>query len=293
MSHTIQSLYRNILLRLKTIYFAEEAKAIADRVIEHFFYHTPVQRAISGNLPVSDLQVQDVEIAVGRLMQNEPLQYVLGTAWFMDMEFDVSPAVLIPRPETEELVSLILKWYKDTKPGIPLRVLDIGTGSGCIAVAIKRNIPGACVTALDISEGALSVAKSNADKLNADVEFLQCDILGEQHWHDHRYYDVIVSNPPYVTRSEEHKMLSNVLNFEPHAALFVPDNDPLLFYRAIIRFAKNRLHDHGTLWFEINESYGEDLKQLTLDHGFKDVNIIFDFQGKSRFLQCHSTNSPF
>ncbi len=287
MPDTIQSLYRNILFKLKTIYSEEEAKAICNRVIEHFFNYTPLQRVGSVEIEVTENQVQNVEIALEKLMHYEPLQYVLGTAWFMDMELEVSPAVLIPRPETEELVSLILNWSKHSKPVDPLFVLDIGTGSGCIAIALKRNIPGAHVTAVDISGEALTVARANSVKLDEVVEFIQADILNEQHWNGFHEYDIIVSNPPYVTRSEARQMLPNVLKYEPHTALFVPDEDPFLFYRAIINFAKMRLRKGGTLWFEINEAYGERLKELLLDHDFKDVNIIFDFQGKSRFLQCY------
>jgi release factor glutamine methyltransferase len=165
-----------------------------------------------------------------------------------------------------------------------LHLLDIGTGSGCIAISLKDNLHGSQVTGLDISKDALCIAKANAEKHKLDIVFIHADILDQNQWEQLPEYDVIISNPPYVTHAEKSYMLPNVINFEPHIALFVPDEDPLLYFRYILLFAKTRLRDGGTLWFEINEAYADELKQLSLDQGFKDVNIIFDIHGKSRFL---------
>lgn len=287
MTKTIQAEYRSIIQQFSEIYSAEEARAIADRLFEHIFKFTPAQRVLSGNtIPGAEL-LKQLQEAAKRIQDHVPLQYVTGHAYFMEMEFKVSPSVLIPRPETEELVSMIIGQLKDhddlQQPGI----LDIGTGSGCIAVSLKHYLPGSEVTAVDISVEALAVAAANAGLYKADVQFIKADILDPGCWELLPVCDVIVSNPPYVTHLEKPLMLPNVLNYEPHTALFVPDDDPLLFYRAILRFAKCKLSNKGVLWFEINEMYGPELKNMAIDQGFSEVNIIFDFRGKSRFLQCY------
>jgi release factor glutamine methyltransferase len=268
------------------LYSNYEARSMADRLIEHYFQLSPVQRVLSGKLLVDGAKIHLIEEAVGQLLRNIPLQYVLGTAFFMDMEFIVNSAVLIPRPETEELVSLILKQYSGYKTENQLRILDIGTGSGCIAIALKRNIAGSNVLAVDISPEALKVATANATKNEAEINFIKADILDQTQWTALSQFELIVSNPPYITNSESKYMQANVLDNEPHTALFVPDHDPLVFYRAIMALSKIKLCAGGCLWFEINEMFGDELRHIALDQGFNEVNIIFDFHGKSRFLQC-------
>ncbi len=286
MANTIQAEYKGLVQLLCNNYPAEEARAIADRLFEHFFKLSPARRMLAANtVPEHELLVQLRE-AVKKIQDQVPLQYVTGQAYFMEMEFMVNPSVLIPRPETEELVSMIIAHVKRNENLHQPEILDIGTGSGCIAVSLKHNLPESRVTAVDISEEALSVAAANADIYHTDVEFIRADILDENSWEALPGYDVIVSNPPYVTHLEKQQMLPNVLNYEPHTALFVPDDDPLLFYRAILRFAKSKLCNKGVLWFEINEMYGQELRNMAIDQGFSEVNIIFDFRGKSRFLQC-------
>lgn len=286
MAHTIQAEYKSIVQLLCGNYPAEEARAIADRLFEHFFKLSPARRMLAANtIPDHDLMVQ-VHESVKKILDNVPLQYVTGQAFFMEMEFRVNPSVLIPRPETEEMVSMVIAQLKRNENHQQLRIIDIGTGSGCIAVSLKYNLPGSTVTAVDISEDALAVAAVNAGAYHTAIEFIQADILNEECWETLPDCDIIVSNPPYVTHSEKPLMQSNVLNYEPHTALFVPDDDPLLFYLAILRFAKSKLRNNGVLWFEINEMYGAELKNMAIDQGFNEVNIIFDFRGKSRFLQC-------
>ncbi len=285
-SPSIQAFYNDIVLKLKALYPNEEARAMADRLFEFFFSFSPAQRILNGSTLIKAANMPLVEAAVVSLLKQVPLQYVLGKADFMDMEFVVNPSVLIPRPETEELVSLILKDISIHKPDMELHVLDIGTGSGCIAVSLKRFLPTSIVTAIDISKEAITVAEANAVKNKADVTFIQCDILDESLWEMLPPYDLVVSNPPYVTLAEKPFMQHNVLDYEPHTALFVPDTDPLLFYRNIIAFATKKLKNGGSLWFEINEQFGNELKFMALEQGFEEVNIIFDFRGKSRFLQC-------
>ncbi len=286
MPHQIKSLHKNILLKLKALYTAEEASALTDRLFEHFFDLSPAQRVMSGSATADEAKISVLNEAVVDLLSQIPLQYVLGTAYFMDMELDVNPSVLIPRPETEELVSLILKELTSRGPVKELRILEIGTGSGCIAIALKRNLPGSLVSAVDISADAICVAAANAQKYKAEVSFIRADILDRMQWELLPQSDLMVSNPPYVTHSEKKLMLPNVLDHEPHLALFVPDEDPLVFYRCIADFAKTRLSDAGSLWFEINEMFGKELRDMVLSRGFEEVNIIFDFRGKSRFLQC-------
>ena len=286
MNHTNQQLYSYTVLKLRALYPDEEARAIADRLFEHYFNFTPVQRVLSRKVPVVEDKITLFEQALTKLLNQVPLQYVIGSAYFMDMEFSVNSSVLIPRPETEELVSMIVKYCSTAIQDQNLKIMDIGTGSGCIAVSLSRNLAGSQVTAVDISQEAIKVAESNAIKNNAEVGFLCVDILDTTQWDALPQADIIVSNPPYVTESEKLLMLPNVFNYEPHTALFVPDDDPLLFYSAIIAFAKIKLRKAGSLWFEINEMFGEELQNMAINQGFRRANIIFDIRGKSRFLQC-------
>jgi len=283
---SVNSFYKSIGLKLNALYPAEEARAMADRLVEHYFQLSPAQRILAANSTADAAKIPLIEEAVDKLLLNIPLQYVIGKAFFMDMEFIVNSAVLIPRPETEELVSLILKQYSGWKSDHELDILDIGTGSGCIPIALKRYLPESNVSAIDISNEALSVATENAAINEVKINFINSDILDHSQWNQLPQSDLIISNPPYVTNSEKELMQPNVLDHEPHTALFVPDDDPLLFYREIIAFSKIKLREAGSLWFEINEMFGNELKDMALSQGFKEVNIIFDFRGKSRFLQC-------
>lgn len=286
MEHSLAHHYKNTVQQLKGLYVTEEAQAMADQLFSHFFNLSPVQRVISGKLPADQQKLTLLNNAIQKLLYHVPLQYVLGKAWFMDMEFDVNPSVLIPRPETEELVDLIVKYYSNKPVNNILEVMDIGTGSGCIAIALYSQLNNTRVTAIDISEEALNTASRNAAKNAAEINFIAADILDQTCWHLFPKYNLIVSNPPYVTFSEKSLMLPNVTDYEPHTALFVTDNDPLIFYKAIFLFAKSNLLEGGSLWFEINEMFGNELKTMAFDQGFSEVNIIFDIRGKSRFLQC-------
>ena len=286
MNQTIQQVYSDTTLKLKALYSDEEARAITDRLFEHYFNITPVQRVLSAKTPAVEDIISLLEEALKRLLNHVPLQYVIGSAYFMDMDFTVNTSVLIPRPETEELVSMIVMHFTTAQKDQNLQILDIGTGSGCIAISLSRFLQGSTVTAVDISKEAIQVAKANADKNNAKVHFVCADILDPSQWDNLPQVDLIVSNPPYVTEAEKKFMLPNVINYEPHIALFVPDDDPLRFYSAIIAFAKMKLNPYGSLWFEINEKYGDELKELADNQGFNEVNIFFDIRGKSRFLHA-------
>jgi release factor glutamine methyltransferase len=216
-----------------------------------------------------------------RLNHHEPVQYILGSANFFGRSFGVNSSVLIPRPETELLVEEIKNFTKSIKT--PIRILDIGTGSGCIAISLALEIPNPKVTAIDISNDALICAKQNALALGGNVNFIELDIINEELTDQ---FDLIVSNPPYISAEEKKSIKQNVLAYEPHLALFAPLNDSLIFYRTIASKCKKNLTPNGSLWFEINEHFGEEIRNLLEGQGFKDVQILKDFDGKDRMIKA-------
>lgn len=222
-----------------------------------------------------------IEKVVARLKDYEPIQYIFEETEFFGLKLKVTPAVLIPRPETEELVH----WITGTEMNNVTRMLDIGTGSGCIALALKKQFPEATLTAVDFSMDAIETAGRNASENSLEVNFLHADILK---WEKYKWenYDLIVSNPPYVRESEKAAMLPNVLKYEPGGALFVPDSDPLLFYRNIAAFANQHLNSNGWLFFEINEKLGRETEQILEKSGFREIEIKSDLFGKERMLRC-------
>lgn len=222
-----------------------------------------------------------IQEIISRLKTFEPIQYILGETEFYGLKLMVNRAVLIPRPETEELVEWMI--HSDLPPNS--RILDIGTGSGCIALALKSVFKNAGVSGTDISEGALETAHENAAKNKLDVHFFRSDILKLENLNN-EIYDVIVSNPPYIRESEKQLMLPNVLEYEPLNALFVPDSDPLVFYRSIAAFANKYLAENGKLFFEINENLGQQMKNMLVDYGFCNIEIRKDINGKNRMICC-------
>ena len=254
----------------------QEVQAMIRVICEDIFNYDPVDVALRQESELPDFAEQRVADIIARLRRHEPLQYIVGTARFHGHRFKVTPATLIPRPETEQLVDLII----DENPGSDLRVLDMGTGSGCIAISLARALKFAQVDALDISRDALAVARENADTLKVKVRFFESDMLAPQ---PSATYDIIVSNPPYICWSEREAMEPNVKDYEPGQALFVPDNDPLLFYKAIAPYAARSLERGGRLYLEINQRFGAEVKRLLEDNGFDEVRIIDDSYGKPRF----------
>jgi release factor glutamine methyltransferase len=222
-----------------------------------------------------------IKVIIAKLKSFEPIQYILGETEFYGLKLKVNPSVLIPRPETEELVD----WIVQSKLPTHCSVLDIGTGSGCIALAIKNQLKEAKVSGMDISERALETARQNALENSLEVIFFQADILNPTNFTGKKY-DVIVSNPPYIRECEKLLMHSNVLNYEPENALFVPDANPLVFYRAIASFANKFLNKNGSLFFEINENLGSETLGLLTDFGFFDIEITKDINGKNRMVRC-------
>jgi release factor glutamine methyltransferase len=226
--------------------------------------------------------VQEWELIMGRLLKHEPIQYILGEADFYGLKFKVSPAVLIPRPETEELVHLCVQ---DNKRKVGLDILDIGTGSGCIAVYLKKELPQANVTAIDISTEALAVAKENAELNNVSVTFKQLDILQYHEAETLPQFDIIISNPPYIAESESAGMEANVLNNEPHIALFAPGEDALIFYRVIAAFSKVHLKKRGCIYLEINAAFSQQVAAIFRAEGYENIEIIQDMQGRTRMAK--------
>lgn len=264
--------------RLQPYYTAEEVSALSRIVCCDLLGQAPTDYYLGKDIVLSSKKEQELEDILQRLSRFEPLQYIEGRTLFLGREFWVAPGVLIPRPETEELVELMLK-------EIPAdaRILDVGTGSGCIAISLAKELPDALVTAWDVSPEALSVARVNARKLQANVRFVECDVLACQ-VDKAGLYDVIVSNPPYVTEAEKADMEPNVLQWEPSLALFVPDDDPLRFYRRIAVLGRGMLADGGRLYFEINRAYGREMVEMLRTMGYVGVRVEKDLSQNDRFV---------
>jgi release factor glutamine methyltransferase len=275
---TIQQVYHFLQQQLSTIYDTDEAANIADLVIEHITGYKKLGRITHKDLLMNKKQIEQLQTLTIDLLEHKPVHYVLGEAWFYEMKFYVNEHVLIPRPETEELVELVTS-YK-----LPVTsILDIGTGSGCIPITLKKKLPKAHVTSIDISANALAVAQQNAANLNTEISFKELDFLNETNWADLDCYDIIVSNPPYIKQSESANMHVNVLLFEPHIALFVEDEDALLFYRKIADFGKTHLNALGKIFVEINEVLGAETVTLFESYGYEAI-LKKDMQGKDRMI---------
>lgn len=271
--------YRELWRTLEPLYGNGEARAITDYVLDVCFGLSKADIMCGAVEEMTAEKTAELNKIFGRLTEGEPVQYVLGRAEFSDRWFNVRPGVLIPRPETEELCAWITA---DSKASASLKVLDIGTGSGCIAITLQLDMPESKVTAWDISADALDVARENAQQLGANVNFVKQDALNakpEGEW------DVIVSNPPYICEKEKKDMAVNVLEHEPHTALFVPDADPLLFYRAITRLAVQTLSKGGRLYFEINPIYADDTCHMMRAEGMTAVELRSDMYGKQRMAK--------
>ena len=276
---TIEKAHHNLVEMLTPIFEKGEATQLARIVFEDAFAITNFFRKDELN----DQQLTALKKIQTRLLAQEPVQYIVGMTYFYDLKFKVNPAVLIPRPETEELVAWILE---DQPKNQDLRVLDIGTGSGCIPITIKSKAPNFQLAALDVSFSALSVAKENANLNQVEVNFQKVDILKKENWESLPSYEIIVSNPPYIPFKEKEIMEANVLDHEPEIALFVTDEDPLIFYRTIIEFAKAHLVRGGWLYFETNEYNATEVEALFFKAGFFDIEKRQDLQGKDRMVKA-------
>lgn len=273
--------------------FIQELSGIYDVLeVESFFYLIlevkrnlkQIDLALNPDLSFSDEEIADWSILVTELKKEIPIQYLLGKTNFYGLDFEVNSNVLIPRPETEELVEWIIK--EDLKVGKTksLKILDIGTGSGCIAISLAKNISHAQVFAIDVSENALATAKRNAEANGVSITFLLQNILETEDLMQE--FDVIVSNPPYVRNLEKEEIKKNVLDYEPHLALFVADNDALIFYRKIAELAQKNLKKNGSLYFEINQYLGKETVELLKDLGFKNIELRKDIYDNDRMIFC-------
>lgn len=285
MSIKVEQAYRELRRNLAQLTGSEgEATAMARLIFHALKGWDTTAIVIHAADDLSDFILDSIAKILERLRHGEPLQYILGEASFYGMNLKVTPATLIPRPETEELVELIIDANKGRRD---LRVLDIGTGTGAIAIALSRNLEFPEVTALDISHEALEVARENAAKLHAKIKFIEADIFSWQPSADS--FDIIVSNPPYVMESEKNEMEKHVLDHEPHSALFVPDSDPLVFYRRIAEMGRDALSKDGQIYFEINPLCADELKMMMSRTGYSDVELHLDLSRKKRFLSAIKT----
>ncbi|MEY4904514.1 MAG: hypothetical protein RLZZ292_2329 [Bacteroidota bacterium] len=271
--------YTNFITQLSNIYAEAEAKSLARIVFEDVFQEKEIKK--QDNRVFSDENQATLQQITTRLLQHEPLQYILGEADFYGLKFKVTPDVLIPRAETEELVYWIIQKMRNQNV---VHILDIGTGSGCIPITLKKKMPYAEVTAVDISEGALAIATENATRNQVDVAFQQLDILDKKAWINMSHYTVIVSNPPYIPQHEKALMSANVLDFEPHLALFVENDDALIFYETIADFALQHLVRNGYLFFECNEFNAQQVIQLLENKDFTEVTLQKDMSGRDRMV---------
>jgi len=267
--------------RLSEIYDRDEAAAIIRLWISDRFEVGLNEINAIGDQSLPDHQVELLKADLDKLSNGVPVQQVSGVAWFCNLPFHVTPDVLIPRPETEELLYLLMDEMQDE----PLKILDVCTGSGCIAVTLKNKFPQTSVFGCDISFDALMVAKRNAEKHNADVEFLWTDVA-EGIWEglSNEKFDIIISNPPYITSIEALSMHKNVLDNAPHIALFAPDDDPLIFYRQILIYSREHLNEGGSVWFEVNKGFADEIARMMKGFGFVEVAVENDISGNPRFV---------
>ena len=268
--------------QLVPLYGSRESAQLVQLLIKHYFGFDKLQMALEPELRLSESELLQIHFAVKELLDSKPLQYVLGETEFYGRRFITKAGALIPRPETEQLIDLIIDKEKSRKP---LSILDIGTGSGCLAVSLALEFTEARVTAYDISTEALDVARENAKLHEVAVEFIRADLLVEKHLYEHQA-DLIVSNPPYVRQLEQALMRKNVTDWEPSLALFVPDDDPLLFYRALAQLAAERLNKGGSIWVEINEAFSNEVMTVFEQHRLSNTQCFKDFHDKDRFVRA-------
>ena len=280
---TIQDANKLIVNKLKAIYENSEAENISGWVIEHLAGIRRSDRTINKEKPISPGQELQLNQYLNRLLLHEPVQYVLNEAWFYGFKFYVDKNVLIPRPESEELLEWIISDCKS--PIDKLSILDIGSGSGCIPIVLKKKLAKAEIWSCDVNPEALKVANQNATALGVNLKFVELDFLNEEQRENLPSFDIIVSNPPYIPEKDKENMRLNVIDHEPATALFVPDNDALIFYKAIADFGKNHLIKDGIMYMEINESFGNETSVLFQSRGYMTV-LKNDMQGKERMIKA-------
>ena len=281
---TIDEARKEIIKNIGNIYEQNEANNIAELLIESITKLPRSERIIKGDETLPNSQKNLLHSSISRLQKHEPIQYIINEAWFAGMRFYVDRNVLIPRPETEELVEWAVEEYRIKNS--PYKILDVGTGSGCISIALKNKLPLSEVWACDISDQALNVARINADALHATIDFVPLNFLDPGQRKQLPNVDAIVSNPPYVPQNEKTEMKKNVVEYEPSTALFVTDDDPLIFYKAIAEFGREKLNKGGSIYAEIHENLGEPIKRLFLSAGYQTVQLKKDLQEKDRMIKA-------
>ncbi len=279
----LKDLKIDFITKLSVTYQKEEVLSFFKILCEEYLNITPTKLLLVGEELINKEQLDMFSKVIIRLLNEEPIQYILNTTSFYGLDFICTPSALIPRPETEELVDWILKSEKNK-----ISILDIGTGTGCIPISLAKNNTDYTVSALDISDAALELAKDNTQKNEVDISFISADIFS---YTSEKKYDLIVSNPPYVRNLEKIKIQNNVLNFEPPLALFVDDDDPLVFYRAILEFAKSNLSEKGSVYFEINENLFNEMESLLASYRFSEIELKKDVFGKYRFIRGLKSSS--
>ena len=281
---TIRDAKQAIIEAIEPIYDNREAVNIATLLLEELTGHSKMNQFLQKQSLVSEAIANKLNHCIERLSKGEPVQYIIEKAWFMELQLLVNSNTLIPRPETEELVDHLIKYLK-TKGNKNIKILEIGAGSGCIPIAIAKYYPSATITSIDISSDALDIAEKNAETNNVSINWKQLNFLDHQQWNTLGSYDIIISNPPYIRKTEAATMHTNVLAFEPHTALFVEDNDPLIFYKAIQEFCKNHLNKNGAVFLEINEGLGKETAALFNNNCT--VEIKKDMQNKERMVMAY------
>ncbi len=285
-SNKLSELYAFYKNELSSIYDEGELYSVFELVCEKYLGFSKTDVRLKFDEKINQSNLINIYNTGVELKKGIPVQYILGEADFYNLKFNVNSSTLIPRPETEELVDLVIKQHKTSNSSL-ITILDIGTGSGCIPITLKRNLLQATVTAIDISDEALAVAKSNAIKNKVDVDFFKLDVLSSSFSIFHFPFNIIISNPPYVLNSEAKQMDARVLEYEPHLALFVEDNDPIIFYKRIIGLCETHLKSNGYLYFELNPLYAEEVKNYAnAGNLFIFTELINDMSGKQRFLKA-------
>lgn len=289
----IKEAYHMLLQKLQQMYIARESSQIADIVMESITGYSRTERLVHQDSMLDTQQMILLTEHIKELEGGRPVQYVLGKCWFQDMPFKVDERALIPRPETEELVEYIKNLYRNIpcQQESPCKIIDIGTGTGCIAISLKKVFPSFEVWAVDKSAKAIELAKENDALLDANILFKQTDILEESKNDSLPAFNIIVSNPPYIPQHESKELDKHVIDFEPHDALFVTNNDPLEFYKAIIEFSEHHLLRGGMIFFETHQQYAKDVFQLLEESEFEQVQLHKDFQGKDRIVSGRKTGA--
>ena len=290
---TVKDVLATFRKELSALYDAKEIDSLCMIVLADITGTSSAKIKAFPELEIPAEQAEKINKVLIRLKTGEPVQYILGHTEFYGLPLKVNPSVLIPRPETEELVDWTISSWLSSVGNLqqPYHILDIGTGSGCIAISLKKNLTDAQVAAIDISTDALKTAKENAELNNARINFIQADILNPTNSPLTTHYSLIISNPPYVTLEEKKQMHTNVTDFEPHTALFVPENDPLIFYKAIAGFAAEYLQKNGLLFFEINESYGEQIVELLNNKSFINIELRKDMNDRLRMIKAQASGN--